>query len=272
MSSTPPPEQAAVEAQVEVSILGQLCMKGDVQALRSFLLQEEEEEQQDALDLTAAVSWMDQDDKALESPPLFICIDYGHIECVRLLLDIKTDLVNTADENDYTPAQWAAWKGHVEILQLLINRGAIIDQHSLDMAQEEEENGGGPSAGVVELIRQHMDPYAALAGDEDEILMKACREGDLAKVTNMLADGYDYNKWKTAEDGKYQLFSPMHMAVKRGHFEIVQLFMDKGVQLEMDGQGGEEAPVNTPNTNSPNNEDDTKEGTTVTTTTDEGNR
>uniref|UniRef100_A0A7S3LBU9 Uncharacterized protein n=1 Tax=Amphora coffeiformis TaxID=265554 RepID=A0A7S3LBU9_9STRA len=136
------------------------------------------------------------------------------------------------------------------------------------MAQEED--GGSASATatpeVVDLIRQHMDPYAALEGDEDEIMMKACREGDLAKVTAMLVDGYDYNKWKTAEDGKYQLFSPMHMAVKRGHFDIVQLFMDKGVQLEL-GEGrieGEEEPVNTTN---PNDDKKSVEASTVTTTT-----
>ena len=77
-----------------------------------------------------------------------------------------------------------------------------------------------------------MDPYAHLDGDQDEIMMKACREGDAQKVTAMLADGYDYNKWK-AEDGKYQFFSPMNMAVKRGHIEIVQLFMEEGVHVEI---------------------------------------
>ena len=207
------------------SILADLCMKGDADALAVMLQNSNEGE---TIDLRGVVPWKDSNNKELESPPIFICIDYGHLKQVRVLLDSGVD-VNMTDENEYSPAQWAAWKGHLDILRLLIERGAKIDQQTLDMAQED---GGNTRSEVMELIREHMDPYAELQGDDDEIMMKACREGDVSKVSDMLFKGYDYSKWK-AEDGKYQLFSPMNMAVKRGHIEIVQLFMAEGVRVEL---------------------------------------
>lgn len=207
--------------------MGHICMKGDVDALRDFLGQQDND-----VDLTLAVSWTDADGTALTSPPLFIGIDYGHRRLVDELLEAGADVTST-DDNDYTPAQWAAWKGQLDILKSLIGRGATVDQDALDLALSEND----AMDPVVELIRQNMDPYAALAGDEDEIMMKACREGDADKVTAMISAGYDYSKWKTEEDGKYQLFSPMNMAVKRGHFDIVQLFMDEGVRLQLGNEG-----------------------------------
>lgn len=208
------------------STLADICMKGDAVALSELLKAETEKDT--PVDLSQAIPWTDSDGAEWESPPIFVGIDYGHTECVMVLLDSGVS-PNLQDANDYTPAQWAAWKGSVDILRLLIDRGATIDQQTLDLAQEE---GGGATPDVMDLIRQHMDPYADLNGDEDEIMMKSCREGDVQKVTAMLADGYDYNKWK-AEDGKYEFFSPMNVAVKRGHIEIVQLFMEEGVRVEV---------------------------------------
>lgn len=204
-------------------------MRGDAAALSELLQGDTEKDSR--VDLTKSIAWTDSDGAEWQSPPIFVGIDYGHTECVMVLLDAGAS-PNLQDANDYTPAQWAAWKGFVEILRLLIERGARIDQQTLDLAQEE---GGGATPEVMNLIRQHMDPYADLNGDKDEIMMKACREGDTQKVKSMLADGYDYSKWK-AEDGKYQFFSPMNMAVKRGHIEIIQLFMEEGVQVQL-GEG-----------------------------------
>lgn len=201
--------------------LSEICMKGDETALKEFL------SSPSTKDLKSTVEWTDQDGDTLSSPPIFVCIDYGHSSLVQLLLDADSTLVNSKDDNDYTPAQWAGWKRRVEVLKLLIDRGAVIDQDTLDLAQD--EGSGDPE--IMELIRCHMDPYAALEGDEDEIMMKACREGDAKKVQEMLDSGYDYNKWKV-EDEKYQFFSPMNVAVKKGQIEIVQIFLDLGVRVD----------------------------------------
>ena len=213
------------------STISTICSEGDSPALETFLQDHPD------YDFATAVPWTDHDGTELHSPPVFICVDYGHIACVQVLLTNNRIDANAADDNGYTAAQWAAWKGHAAILQHLIQHGAVIDQNTLDMTTEDD---GHASPAVLELIRAHMDPYAVCNGDDDEILMKACREGDVARVTALLDEGYDYNKWKAA-DGRFQFFSPMHVAVRRGQMEIVSLFNELGVQLELDEEAlGEE--------------------------------
>lgn len=57
---------------------------------------------------------------------------------------------------------------------------------------------------------------------------KACRNGDSLKVRELLDDeNYNLDQWKDGE-GKYLALSPMYMAVKFGHYDVVQLFMDRG--------------------------------------------
>lgn len=220
------------------SSLGEICSKGEVAALQQWMTDHA------ATDWSVAVPWTDSDETECTSPPIFICVDYGHTALVKLLLEEGNVDPNGADDNGYTPAQWAAWKGQADILQLLIDHGATIDQDTLDMTQEVDD--GKASEAVMQLIRAHMDPYAALAGDDDEILMKACREGDLSKVTQMLDEGYDYNKWKVVDDAdgmtKYQFFSPMNIAIRRGQMEIVTLFNER-LGLHVDNVVVEEEEV-----------------------------
>lgn len=61
---------------------------------------------------TQPISWFDSDGLELLTPPIFICIDYGHAELVaNLLLLHKTDILNTlkGGDGDYSALQWASW-------------------------------------------------------------------------------------------------------------------------------------------------------------------
>jgi hypothetical protein len=56
--------------------------------------------------------WIDSDGLELSTPPIFICIDYGHAELVgNLLLLHNSDLLNKlkGGDGDYSPLQWASW-------------------------------------------------------------------------------------------------------------------------------------------------------------------
>ena len=62
---------------------------------------------------------------------------------------------------------------------------------------------------------------------------KACREGDVAMVKKLLEEeNYSVEKWKD-DEGKYLALSPMYMAVKFGHYDVIQVFAEKGIQVEM---------------------------------------
>ncbi|XP_023930671.1 ankyrin repeat domain-containing protein 29-like [Lingula anatina] len=47
----------------------------------------------------------------------------GHTQCVQLLLQHGAD-TNIQDDNGCTPLKWAAWCGHTQCVQLLLQHGA----------------------------------------------------------------------------------------------------------------------------------------------------
>lgn len=201
------------------------CMEGQVDTAKQLLLENKAEL------FKSSVKWTDKGGKDLDNPPIFIAIDYDYLEIVRAFLEAGAAVfINLKDENEYTPLQWASWTGRKEIVRLLIENGAKVDEDALDLAKECDE---GDNQEVIDILLQHVDPYSNMQkDDQDAIMDKACRIGDLAMVQKMMESGYDYQKWKD-RDGKYMVLSPMLMAVKYGHMDIVQLFVNKGIELNM---------------------------------------
>ena len=52
-------------------------------------------------------------------------------------------------------------------------------------------------------------------------------------VQHMDDEQYDLDQWKDGE-GRYLALSPMYMAVKFGHYDVVQLFTDRGSVDDME--------------------------------------
>lgn len=103
----------------------------------------------------------------------------------------------------------------------------MADEEALSMARDENHNE------VVEFLLKHVDLYSSLEGDTDAVMEKACREGDVSKVRMLLEEEkVDFEKWKD-DDGKFLAFSPIYFAFKNGHMDLIQLFAEKGVQMDM---------------------------------------
>jgi ankyrin repeat protein len=206
---------------------------------------------------TQPLSWYDSDGLELSTPPIFICIDYGHAELLaNLMLLHNTDILDTLKGGDgnYSALQWASWtvcfmlvrklsissnhlnsrhrfssstKGNLEIVKILVEEGrANVDDEALSLAREYHHNE------VAEYLLEHIDLYSGLEGDSDAIMEKACREGDLNRVQKLLdVENYNIDKWKDV-DGKCLALSPLHLAVKNCHVNLIQLFAERGVQVE----------------------------------------
>jgi ankyrin repeat protein len=182
---------------------------------------------------TKPLKWTDSDGQELCTPVIFIVIDYGRNELLQQMLSSSlytTDTINTisSDTNGqgYTPLQWASWTGCHPIVTTLIEIGkATVDEESVSLSREYDHHE------LSSYLSQHVDIYANIdENDIDAIMDKACREGDINKVRQILDDTnniYDLNQWKDT-DGKFMALSPMYMAVKFGHYDIMQLFMDRG--------------------------------------------
>ena len=115
----------------------------------------------------------------------------------------------------------------MEIVKLLVEKGgATVEEEALQLARDDDHHE------VSEYLLKHVDLYSNLKGDEDGIMEKACREGDANMVRKMLEeDNYDIGKWKD-ESGKFLAFSPMYLAVKNGHIEVINLFAEMGVNMD----------------------------------------
>ena len=197
----------------EISPLAQACMDGELTFLHPDIMHRVE-------------AWKDADEGAVMRTPLIMCaIDYGHLTLVQMMLEQGFDL-SYRDSNDYTALHWAIFKKNAEMVQLMLQHGAVVDSEALDLAKE---YGVGDSIGQKLLMPRSASSLYQDATDDDQVLMQACRYGDLPKVKELIVDqSYDYEKWKQA-DGGYMALSPMHVAVKMGHVEIVQFFLERGV-------------------------------------------
>lgn len=194
------------------------CKKGDADAVTNLLSNDPE-------CYGRTIGWTDKELQDIETPPIFIAVDYGQMGVVDSMLNTVGADVNICDENDYTPLQWASWNGQEELVKLLIAKGACVDQDALDLAREYGHKH------IQTILRQYIDFYTGL-NDIDEIMIKASREGDVEKVKELIREGYDFDKWKEA-DGSYQEYSPIYVAMKNGHVEVIREFMQAGVEAEL---------------------------------------
>lgn len=208
-------------------VLSEACIKGSIDQTLELIKASEDPK----VTCSTPISWVDNEGQELKSPPIFIAIDYGHLDLVRELLKFyQPPLIDTVMDGDgeYSALSWAAFAGQFAIVKLLVEEGkAKVDDEPLQLAREYEHND------IAEYLAKHVDLYSNLGGDLDAIMDKACREGDGAKVKQLLSeDNYDISKWKD-EEGKYLALSPMYMAVKFGHYEVIQIFADMGIQVDL---------------------------------------
>ena len=217
--------------------------------------------------ISEPLTWSDSAGQELNTPAIFIAIDYGHVELVKEMLQFMKGSVDTlkSGSGDYNALGWASWAGHLDIVKLLIEgeidvrnvstslarnllilkyygfelnhqhlfaksthfntkeAGAKVDEEALELSRESKH------AAVTEYLLQHnIDLYSGLDGDADAIMEKACREGDLNMVRKLLDEGYEIEKCS---------LGPFYMAVKCGRVDVVQLFRERGVGIDLDMSG-----------------------------------
>lgn len=211
-------------------IMSEACCAGDLETVQRLL-------ESSSYDVSKSIDWTDKDQTQLNSPPLIICIDYGHVDLVRALAAASTkDQINSPDDNGYTPLHWASWNGNLKVVQILVEEyAATADEEALDLAKEHKH----PE--VVKYLQGRVDLYSNIdPTDVDALMLQASKMGDAAMVQKLLDQGYDIHKWKK-EDGSYQEMSPVFVAHRGAHIDVIRLFLEAGLELEWRAEDNEES-------------------------------
>jgi len=182
----------------------------------------------------------------------------GNIEAVKHHLDTGTD-VNSKDRREETPMHHAAWKGHIDIVELLIANGAIVNPRG-------DNYGRTPlhyakNIKIVELlINKGADVNVTRKGGWTPLHGAAMRQGELIKL--LINKGADVNakltccgdtRGKTALDLAFEhgrtenanllrshggYSGSIHSAAKGGNIEAIKQYLAEGGDVDVKNGDG----------------------------------
>jgi ankyrin repeat protein len=162
----------------------------------------------------------------LEADPtldVFEAAALGRTDRVRELLEGDAGLVHAWSPDGFQALHLAAFFGHADAVELLLERGAdpaILSQHEfvkvtpLHSAVAQE---GAEDLRTVEVLLERGAPVEARAEGGGTPLHSAAFNGNVAVVQALLAHGADPNTAK--DDGK----TPLDLARDQGHEEVVRI-------------------------------------------------
>ncbi|RKK66726.1 hypothetical protein BFJ69_g15146 [Fusarium oxysporum] len=162
---------------------------------------------------------------------LMAAVGKGHVEVVKLLLDKGAD-VNIPDKDGWTPVFSASWNGYVEVVKLLLDKGADVNIP--------DKNGWTPVSaasanGHVEVVKLLLDKGADVNIPDKNgwTPVSAASANRHVEVVKLLLDkGADVNI--PTKDGR----TPVSAASANGHAEVVKLLLDKGADVNIPTKDG----------------------------------
>ena len=180
----------------------------------------------DMTDFLASVPW--QDINAVGNPhketPLMVASEMGHVEIVRVLLARGAN-ANARDHNMWTPLHWASQERRLEVVQLLLEHG--VDANARD--QNKQTPLYLALEGRLEVARLLLERGAdanALDHSGQTALHIASREGHLENAQLLLEQRADANSRDRSKR------TPLYFASQEGRVEIAQLLLEHGADAK----------------------------------------
>ncbi|CAH1790766.1 unnamed protein product [Owenia fusiformis] len=195
--------------------------------------------------------------------PLHMAVNYGNVECVKLLLDagadtnvkgesgytplhaaaisnfvqiceellVKGSNVNIQNKHGYTPLHLAAWDGHFEIVKLLLDNGALHDTRTDDKNTQLALAAHGNHSNIIDLLLTQGCDVNNADKDNDTPLMYCTYNGDLESCKKLIEHGANINFRNV------QNTTALWNAVQMNHPKVVQLLLENNADLDVASRG-----------------------------------
>jgi ankyrin repeat protein len=150
----------------------------------------------------------------------------GMKSSVNRMLLMKGIDAKSRDVYVNTPLKNAASNGQIEIVEMLLNHGAMIDSTSDDGCTSLYAACQEGHLPVVSLLINEGANIEASDDDGWRPLIIACKQGHLPIVDFLI------NKGASIEAGDVDGWRPLIIACQEGHLSVVKLLIDKGANFE----------------------------------------
>jgi ankyrin repeat protein len=187
--------------------------------------------------MTEALVTKTGDTRAAKWAPLLATVVSGDIQAVEDLLAKGAD-VNAKSERGVSALHVAAGKGHKDIAELLITRGADVDEK----AKSDAWRHGGWTPLYFAIWHHHSDVAELLLAKGADVNVKD--ERNLMPLHLALWSGpTDLAELLVARDADVNArgtwgFAPLHIAARKGHKAVAELLISKGVDVNAKTRDG----------------------------------
>jgi len=179
-----------------------------------------------------------QDDRSFT--PLDLAIDKGHVEVVELLLEYTStsDLERKYNCSGNTPLHIATKNGHVELTNLLLEHANKLHFNNKENADENGAQLNNEEGHVDEVkgVLEHSESYIKEKNNDGNTpLHLAAMEGHAKVVQSLL------KCWNTLDLEVENVAgqTPLHLAILGGHDEVVKVWLEHAeLKLNVKNQDG----------------------------------
>ncbi|XP_069564866.1 caskin-2-like [Brachyistius frenatus] len=164
----------------------------------------------------------------------------GTTELLSLLLEAQAT-VDIKDINGMRPLHYAAWQGKADSVLLLLRASASVNSHSNDGQIPLHLSAQYGHYEVSEMLLQHQSNPCLMNKAKKTPLDLACEFGRL-KVAQLLLSSNLVATLLEGEGGNNSLDSqattPLHLAARNGHKDIIKLLLKAGIDVNRATKGG----------------------------------
>lgn len=183
------------------------------------------EKVKEAIEIGADINFQDDDFK---QSAMHIAASKGHIEIVEFLIENGADLLQM-NGVDMTPLHLAVRDGWTSIVKLILSKAEKIPERIINDAMHVGSMSVYGRPEIVQMLEDYRVVQAkpSTSGGEKAagLLLESSESGDVTGVEKALTQGADPN----VVDGRGM--QPIHWAALRGHKEIVSILLDKGANV-----------------------------------------